>query len=81
MPVTERNAMTVTLRGRVVSGDNIGVGAASGVERTISGAAPPAEKVGGLDNIAIAAAFPTTVIADNQQVAAVTMTREKVGNQ
>jgi len=73
--------MTVTQRGRVISGDNIAVGAASGQERTIAGAAPPAEKVGGLDNVAIGAAFPTAVIADNQQVGVVTMTREKVGNQ
>lgn len=71
--------MSVTLRGRVVSGDNIAVGAASGQERTISGAAPPAEKVGGKDNVSIGEAFPTTVIADNQQVGAVTMTRERVG--
>jgi hypothetical protein len=73
--------MTVTKRGRVVSGDNIAVGSASGQERTIEGSAPPAEKVGGKDNIAIGSAFPTTIIADNQQVGVATMTREKVGNQ
>jgi hypothetical protein len=73
--------MTVTLRGRIVSGDNIAVGSASGVERTISGAAPPTQKVGGLDNVASGAAFPTTVIADDQQVGVPSLTREKVGNQ
>lgn len=73
--------MTVTQRGRVLSGDNIAVGSASGVERTIAGAAPPAEKVGGLDNIAVGSAFPTAIIADDQQVGVTTMTREKVGNQ
>lgn len=72
--------MTVALRGRTISGDNIAVGSASGVERT-TGVAPPAEKVGGLDNIAIGSVFPTTIIADDQQVGVTTMLREKVGNQ
>jgi hypothetical protein len=57
--------MSRTLRGRTVSFDNISVGNASGTERTISGSAPPAEKVGGLDNISVGNAFPTGNIADN----------------
>ncbi len=73
--------MAVTLRGRRNKYDNIAVGSATGTERTIAGASAPAQKVGGLDNIAIGSAFPTTVIADNQQVGVVTMAGEKVGNQ
>jgi len=71
--------MSTTLRGRTVSYDNIAVGAASGQERTISGAIPPAEKVGGLDNVKVAEAFPTANIADNQQKAVVTMAGERLG--
>jgi hypothetical protein len=73
--------MTVTQRGRVLSGDNIAVGSASGQERTIAGAAPPAEVIGGGSNIVVGSAYPTAVIADDQQVGVTTMTREKVGNQ
>lgn len=73
--------MAVTLRARRTSYDNLAVGSASGTERTISGSAAPAQKVGGLDNIAVGSAYPTTVIADNQQVAVVTMAGEKVANQ
>lgn len=68
--------MTVTLRGRIVSGDNIAVGNASGQERTIAGSAPPAEKVGGRDNPAVGRAFPTLVIADNIAVGSTTPKRE-----
>lgn len=71
--------MTVTKRGRVLSGDNIAVGSVSGQERTIEGAAPPAERIGGGSNIAVGSVYPTTVIADNQQVGVPTMTRERVG--
>jgi hypothetical protein len=71
--------MARTLRGRTVGADNISVGNISGQERTIAGAAPPAEKVGGLDNVAIGSAFPTTVIADDQQVGVTTMLIERRG--
>jgi hypothetical protein len=73
--------MPVTLRGRTVSGDNLAVGQASGTERTIAGSAPPAEKVGGKDNIAFASAHPTGNISDNQQVGVVTVAKEKGKNQ
>jgi hypothetical protein len=52
-------------RGRTLSNDNLAGGAASGRERTISGALPPAEKVGGKDNVAVGVPFPTTVCPDN----------------
>lgn len=66
-------------RGRTLGADNIAVGAVSGTERTISGDIPPAEKVGGLDNIAVGSAFPTAVIADDQQVGVTTMLIERRG--
>lgn len=67
--------MSVTLRGRVVSFDNLSAGNASGQERTV-GAAPPSEKVGGLDNISAGNAFPTAVIADNIVAGTTSPTRE-----
>jgi hypothetical protein len=66
-------------RGRTLGADNIAVGLISGTERTISGDIPPAEKVGGKDNIAVGSAFPTTIIPDNQQVAVTTMLIERRG--
>lgn len=69
--------MATTLRGRTVGYDNILVGSAEGTERTISGSAPPAEKVGGRDNITIAKTFPTSNIADNQSVGVATIARER----
>ncbi len=65
--------MARTLRARTTGADNIAIGLVSGTEKVALGALPPAEKVGGLDNIAVGSAFPTTVIADNQQIGAVTM--------
>ena len=57
--------MSVALRGRTVSYDNISAGNASGTERTVAGDIPPAQKVGGLDNPKVGSAFPTANIADN----------------
>lgn len=71
--------MARTLRGRTTGYDNIAAGSVSGTEKVAVGVLPPAEKVGGLDNIAVAAAFPTTIIADNQQVAVTTMLTERLG--
>ena len=68
--------MTVALRGRTVSNDNIASGSASGTERTILNAAPPSQKVGGLDNIQSGSAFPTAVIADNIKSGSTTPTVE-----
>lgn len=68
--------MPVTLRGRVTSFDNLIVGQASGTERTIAGAAPPSQKVGGLDNPITGNAFPTANIADNYVSGTATPTRE-----
>lgn len=69
--------MPRTLRARTCSQDNIAIGSVSGQERTLAGAAPPPEKVGGKDNIKVGGAFPTTVIADNQQVGQTTMPLER----
>tara|TARA_R110000868_G_scaffold81039_3_gene229738 strand:+ start:672 stop:887 length:216 start_codon:yes stop_codon:yes gene_type:complete len=71
--------MARTLRGRTVGADNIAVGAVSGTERTIVGGTGPAEVVGGGSNIAVASAYPTTIIADNQQVGVTTMLIERRG--
>jgi hypothetical protein len=72
--------MANTNRGRKLNYDNIAVGVATGVERTIAGGTlPPAEKVGGLDNIATGVAFPTAVIADNSVVAVATAIGERLG--
>ena len=70
--------MAVTKRARTVSNDNIAVGSASGTERIISGAAAPAEKVGGKDNLAVGVAFPTTVIADNHTVGVAAVGKERL---
>ena len=71
--------MARTLRGRTVGADNIAVGLVSGTEKTTVGILPPAEKVGGLDNVAVGSAFPTTIIADDQQVGVTTMLIERRG--
>lgn len=74
--------MSRTLRGRTCGYDNISVGSASGQERTISGAAPPAELTGEwLDDLAVGSAPPTTNTADDMQVGVVTLANEntKVG--
>lgn len=71
--------MANTVRGRKLNYDNIAAGSATGIERTINGAAPPAEAVGGKDNIAAGSAFPTTIIPDNQQAGVVTMIGERLG--
>lgn len=71
--------MAVTLRGRKTAYDNAAVGSATGTERTITGDAPPSQKVGGLDNIAVGSAYPTTVIADDIQVSVVTLAGERLG--
>lgn len=71
--------MSRALRGRTVGYDNIASGSVSGTERTINGAAAPAEVVGGKDNIASGSAFPTTIIADNQQSGVTTMLGERLG--
>lgn len=71
--------MARTLRARTVGADNIAVGSVSGTEKIVAGVLPPTEKVGGLDNIAVGSAFPTAVIADNQQVAVTTMLIERRG--
>lgn len=73
--------MSRVLRGRTTGYDNISAGNASGTERTTRAGAVAAEKVGGLDNVAVGQAFPTANIADNQQVGVVTMAGEKVQNQ
>lgn len=70
--------MSRTLRARTVGIDNIAVGQVSGTEKHVVGVLPPAEKVGGLDNVASGSAFPTAVIADNQQVGVTTMLKENV---
>lgn len=70
--------MAVTLRGRKTAYDNIAAGSATGTERTV-GVAPPSQKVGGLDNIAVGSAFPTLNIADDIQVAVVTLAGERLG--
>ena len=70
--------MSSTLRGRTVGYDNAKVGGATGTERTISGSAPPAEKVGGKDNIAVGTAFPTLNIADNIVVGTATAAGENL---
>lgn len=73
--------MAVTLRARRTAYDNIAVASATGTERVITGAAGPAQKVGGLDNIAVASAHPTTILSDNLTVGVTAYLGEKVGNQ
>lgn len=71
--------MARTLRARTVGADNIAVGLVSGTEKTAVGILPPTEKVGGKDNLKVGVAYPTTVIADNQQVGVTTMPIERRG--
>lgn len=71
--------MARTSRGRTLGADNIAVGLVSGTEKISVGVLPPAEKVGGLDNIAVGSAFPTAIIADNQQSGVTTMLIERRG--
>lgn len=71
--------MARNTRGRTLGADNISVGNVSGTEKIVVGVLPPAEKVGGLDNIAVGSAFPTTIIADDQQVGVTTMLIERRG--
>ena len=71
--------MAVTVRGRKLKYDNIVAGTATGTERTVAGDVPPAEKVGGLDNIKVGTAFGTTVIPDNSVVAVATAIGERLG--
>ena len=71
--------MARNTRGRTLGADNLAVGSVSGTERTVSGDSPPAEAVGGKDNIAVGSAFPTAIIPDNQQVGVTTMLIERRG--
>lgn len=71
--------MARTLRGRTVGADNIAVGSVSGTEKVSVGLLPPTEVVGGGSNVAIGLAFPTAIIADDQQVGVTTMLIERRG--
>lgn len=82
--------MAVTELGRKRAYDNIAVGSATGVERTISGDAPPVKIVGGGEgtaganakghsNIAVGSDYPTANIPDDIQVAVVTLAGERLG--
>lgn len=82
--------MSSTLMGRKVGYDNISVGNATGIERTISGDAPPRKIVGGGEGtaganakghslIANASDYPTANIADDIAVAVVTLAGERLG--
>lgn len=54
--------MSYSLRGRTVGYSNIAVGSASGVERTINGAAPPSDTTyGARDKLSNAALTPESV--------------------
>jgi hypothetical protein len=81
--------MATTVQGRTTRYDNIAVGSATGVERTILGAAPPAKIVGGGEgsaganakghsNIAVGTDYPTANIPDDIQVAVVTLAGERL---
>lgn len=81
--------MSSTLQGRKVGYDNIAVGSAAGIERTIDGAAPPRKIVGGgegtaganakgYSDIAVGSVYPTANIPDNIAVAVVTLTGERL---
>lgn len=71
--------MARTLRGTKCGYDNIAVGSASGQERTISGAAPPAELTGKwIDDLSVGNPPPTTVRQDNYVVGTATPTGENV---
>lgn len=82
--------MSSTLAGRKVGYDNISVGNATGIERTISGDAPPRKIVGGGEgtaganakghgNVVVGQDYPTANIADDIAVAVVTLTGERLG--
>lgn len=76
--------------GRLTCYDNIAVGSATNnKERTIAGAAPPVKIVGGGEgtaganakghsNLAVASDYPTANIADDIQVAVVTLASENI---
>lgn len=70
--------MSTTLRGRGTSYDNIAVGSAFGTERTIAGAAPPAEVNGAGSNIVVGSAHPTGNASDDYVVAVATPLRDNV---
>lgn len=70
--------MAYNSRGRTLAVDNIAVALPAGRERTFAGGVlPPAEKVGGKDNIAVATAFGTTVCADNMTPGVTTILVER----
>jgi hypothetical protein len=82
--------MAVTEQGRKRAYDNIAVGSATGVERTIAGAAPPVKIVGGGEgtaganakghsNIAVASDYPTANIPDDIVPGTVTLAGERLG--
>jgi hypothetical protein len=82
--------MSTTLQGRKQGYDNISVANATGIERTISGDAPPRKIEGGGEgtaganakghsNISVANDYPTANIADDIQVAVVTLAGERLG--
>lgn len=82
--------MSVVEQGRKRGYDNIAAGSATGVERTISGSAPPVKIVGGGEgtagsnakghsNIQVGTDYPTAVIPDDIQVAVTTLTGERLG--
>lgn len=70
--------MSVTLRGRTTAYDNIAAGSATGTERTIKASAPPTQKVGGKDNIAVGQAFATANIEDNYVQGTATLAGENL---
>ena len=78
-PFSKETALARNSRGRTLGADNIAVGLVSGTEKIAVGLLPPPEKVGGLDNVAVGSAFPTTIIADDQQVGVTTMLIERRG--
>lgn len=82
--------MAVTEQGRKRAYDNISVGNATGVERTINGDAPPVKIVGGGEgtaganakghsNIVVGQNYPTANIPDDIAVGVVTLTGERLG--
>lgn len=82
--------MAVTEQGRKRAYDNIAAGSATGVERTIAGAAPPVKIVGGgegtaganqkgYSNIAVGSAYPTANIPDDIVPGTVTLAGERLG--
>jgi hypothetical protein len=82
--------MSVTEQGRKRAYDNISAGNATGVERTISGDAPPVKIVGGGEgtaganakghsNLVVGQDYPTAVIPSNIAVGVTTLTGERLG--